>query len=127
MLCVPGVAHYEVLAADPGSWVNGNRGNDFITGAAAGVTYRGGKDDDVLAVSQGDVWGDLGVDTFRGVSGDGYALIQDYTVGEDKIDLSMVQGGSWTNVDNGLKFTDASGDQIMLLVGINDLEQVTLM
>ena len=117
----------EVLAADSGSWVNGNRGNDFITGAAAGVTYRGGKDDDVLAVSQGDVWGDLGVDTFRGVSGDGYALIQDYTVGEDKIDLSMVQGGSWTNVDNGLKFTDASGDQIMLLVGINDLEQVTLM
>ncbi|WP_170953673.1 DUF4347 domain-containing protein [Synechococcus sp. UW179A] len=116
----------EVLAADSGSWVNGNRGNDFITGAAAGVTYRGGKDDDVLAVSQGDVWGDLGIDTFRGVSGDGYALIQDYTVGEDKIDLAMIQGGSWTNVDNGLMFTDLSGDQIMLLLGIKDSEQVTL-
>ncbi len=116
----------QVVGAAFGTSVNGNRGNDFITGVVAGVTYRGGKDNDVLAVSQGDVRGDLGVDTFRGVSGDGYALIQDYTVGEDKIDLSMVQGGSWTNVDNGLMFTDASGDQIMLLVGIKNMEQISL-
>ena len=116
----------EVLGATAGSWVNGNNGNDFITGVVAGVTYRGGKDDDVLAVSQGDVWGDLGVDTFQGVSGDGYALIQDYTVGEDKIDLSLVQRGSWKNVDNGLMFSDTSGDQIMLLTGIISTEVITL-
>ncbi len=116
----------EVLGATTGSRVNGNNGHDFITGVVAGVTYRGGKDNDVLAVSQGDVWGDLGVDTFRGVAGDGYAQIQDYTIGEDRIDLSMVQSGSWTNVDNGLMFTDSSGDQIMLLVGIKTLEQLSL-
>jgi hypothetical protein len=116
----------EVLGAAFGTSVNGNRGNDFITGVVAGVTYRGGKDDDVLAVSQGDAWGDKGFDIFRGVSGDGYAVIQDYTVSEDKIDLSMVQGGSWTNVDNGLMFTDTSGERIMLLVGIKDTEQISL-
>ncbi|KZR79885.1 LVIVD repeat [Synechococcus sp. MIT S9504] len=116
----------EVLGAIEGTFINGNRGNDLITGVAAGVIYRGGKDDDVLAVSQGDAWGDQGFDTFQGVSGDGYALIQDYTVGEDKIDLSMVQGGNWTNSENGLMYTDSSGDQIMLLVGIKNTEQVTL-
>ncbi len=116
----------QVLGAAFGTAVNGNRGNDFITGVVAGVTYRGGKDDDVLAISQGDVWGDLGDDTFRGVSGDGYAVIQDYAVGEDKIDLSMVQGGGWTVVDNGLMFIDSSGDQIMLLIGIYNSDQLSL-
>ena len=116
----------QVLGAAFGTAVNGNRGNDFITGVVAGVTYRGGKDDDFLAVSQGDVWGDLGVDTFQGVSGDGYAVIQDYAVGEDKIDLTMVQGGGWKTVDNGLMFTDDSGDQIMLLIGIDDSDQLSL-
>jgi hypothetical protein len=114
----------EVLGAAFGTSVNGNRGNDFITGVVAGVTYRGGKDDDLLAVSQGDVWGDLGVDTFQGVSGDGYAVVRDYTVGEDKIDLSM--GGSWKAVEDGLMFTDDSGDRIMLLVGIDDSDQLSL-
>ncbi|QNI53720.1 putative secreted protease domain protein [Synechococcus sp. BIOS-E4-1] len=116
----------EVLGAVAGTFVNGNRGNDLITGVVAGVTYRGGKDDDLLAVCQGDVWGDLGVDTFQGVSGDGYAVVRDYTVGEDKIDLSMVQGESWKAVDNGLMLTDSSGDQIMLLVGIESVDQVSL-
>ena len=46
--------------------------------------------------------------------------------GSGYIDLAMVQGGSWTNVDNGLMYTDLSGDQIMLLVGIKNTEQISL-
>ena len=113
----------EVLGATTGSLVNGNNGNDFITGLVAGVTYRGGKDNDVLEVSQGDVWGDLGVDTFRGVSGDGYALIQDYTVGEDRI--QGIAGGSFTETADGLAYGVGS-DQMFILVDITDASQVTV-
>ena len=113
----------EVFGAEEGTSVNGNRGKDFITGNVAGVIYRGGKDNDLLAVSQGDVWGDKGADTFRGVSGDGYAVIQDYTTGEDFVEIETE--GSWSNVGDGLMFTDNSGDQLMLLLGINDVEQVS--
>ena len=115
---------FEVFAAGEGTSVNGNRGEDTITGSISGVIYRGGKDNDILSVSQGEAWGDLGVDIFRGVTGEGYAVIQDYTVGEDLVELAME--GVWSKIESGLMFTDASGDQIMLLVGINDIEQVTL-
>ena len=114
----------EVLAAVSGSSVNGNRGEDAIIGSVAGVTYRGGADADLMLVSQGDVYGDKGADTFRGVKGEGYAVIQDYTIGEDVVDLDMK--GSWSKLESGLMFTDDSGDQIMLLLGISDVEQVTL-
>ena len=113
----------EVFDAEEGTSVNGNRGEDFITGTVASVIYRGGKDNDLLAVSQGDVWGDKGADTFRGVSSDGYAVIQDYTTGEDFVEIETE--GSWSNVGDGLMFTDNSGDQLMLLLGINDVEQVS--
>ena len=113
----------EVFGAEEGTSVNGNRGEDFITGSVAGVIYRGGKDNDLLAVNQGDVWGDKGADTFRGVSGDGYAVIQDYTTGEDFVEIETE--GSWSNVGDGLMFTDDSGDQLMLLLGINDVEEVS--
>ena len=114
----------EVFAATAGTSVNGNLVSDFVTGFVAGVSYRGGKDNDQMVVSQGDVWGDRGVDTFVGVAGDGYAVIQDYTIGEDFIEIAME--GSWSNVGDGLMFTDENGDQIMLLLGIEDAEQVTL-
>ena len=80
-------------------------------------------DNDLLAVSQGDVWGDKDADTFRAVTGDGFAVIQDYTIGEDRVEIEM--DGSWSTVADGLMFTDSSGDQLMLLLGISDLEQVT--
>ena len=115
----------EVYSAISGSSVNGNLGDDYVTGFVAGVVYRGGKDNDMMVVSQGDVWGDKGADTFVGVSGDGYALIQDYTIGEDVVELEM--DGSWSNVGDGLMFTDDNGDQIMLLLGIDDVEQVTVL
>ena len=114
----------EVVAANSGSSVNGNRGEDTIIGSVADVTYRGGKDADLMIVSQGDVYGDKGADTFRGVKGEGYAVIQDYTIGEDLVEIGIQ--GSWSTLDSGLMFTDDSGDQIMLLVGINNIEQVTL-
>ena len=34
--------------------------------------------------------------------------------------------GVWSNVESGLMFMDDSGVQIMLLLGINDVEQVTM-
>ena len=114
----------EVIGAKEGSEINGNKGKDTIAGSA-GITYRGGADDDLIQVSQGDVWGDKDADTFVGVAGDGYAVIQDYTIGEDLIEISM--DGNWSKIESGLMFTDNLGDQIMLLVGINDLEQVTLL
>ena len=113
----------QVFGAEEGTSVNGNRGEDFITGSVAGVIYRGGKDNDTLAVSQGEVWGDKASDTFRGISGEGYAVIQDYTIGEDVVELTM--DGTWSNVGDGLMFTDGLGDQLMLLLGINDVQQVT--
>jgi Ca2+-binding RTX toxin-like protein len=119
-----GSDNIEVFGAEEGTSVNGNMGKDFITGTVAGVIYRGGKDNDLLAVSQGDVWGDKNADTFRAVSGDGFAVIQDYTIGEDMVKIEM--DGSWSNVGDGLMFTDDSGDQLMLLLGISDVEQVTM-
>jgi len=113
----------EVFGSEEGTSVNGNLGEDYLTGTVAGVTYRGGKDNDLFSISQGDVWGDKGADTFRALAGDGFAVIQDYTIGEDLVEIEM--DGSWTNVGDGLMFTDDSGDQLMLLLGINDVEQVT--
>ncbi|MAK15626.1 MAG: hypothetical protein CL860_03020 [Cyanobium sp. MED195] len=114
----------EVFAAEEGTSVNGNLGEDYITGTVAGVIYRGGKENDLLAVSQGNVWGDKGADTFRAVAGDGFAVIKDYTIGEDFIEIEIE--GSWSNVGDGLMFTDENGDQIMLLLGIEDAEQLIL-
>ena len=80
-------------------------------------------DNDLLAISQGDVWGDKDADIFRAVTGDGFAVIQDYTIGEDRVEIEM--DGSWSTVADGLMFIDSSGDQLMLLLGVSDLEQVT--
>ena len=101
--------------------VNGNQGEDFMTGSG-NIVYRGGKDDDVIAVSQGEVYGDKGADTFVGVKGDGYAVIQDYTIGEDMIEIDL--DGAWDQIYGGSMFTDTSGDQILFLVGIDDVQQV---
>ena len=89
------------------------------------MIYRGGKDDDVLAVSQGDVWGDRGRDIFRTTKGEGFAVVQDYASGEDWVQITA--DGSWSNVGNSLLFTDISGDQLLLLVGVEDVEQITLL
>jgi len=113
----------EVIDAVAGSRVNGNQGSDFVSGGVAGVIYRGGADNDILAVSAGTVWGDNGADTFQAIAGEGVAIVQDYTVGEDL--LKGIAGGSFTLTEQGLSY-GVGGDQILLLAGITDASQVTL-
>ena len=115
----------EVFAADFGSSVNGNLGADNVTGSVSGVIYRGVKDGDLLVVSQGDVWGDMGRDVFRTAKGEGFAVVQDYVSGEDWVQVTA--DGSWSNVGNSLLFTDVSGDQLMLVVGVEAVEQITFL
>ena len=50
-------------------------------------------------------------------------MIGDCKSGEDFVELVM--SGTWSNISGGLMFTADSGDQIMLLQGIDRLEQVT--
>jgi len=113
----------EVFSSGAGSWVNGNNGTDFITGSVDGMIYRGGADDDRLAVSAGSVWGDKGADTFQATAGAGVAFIQDYTAGLDKV--QGVAGGGFSLTDQGLAY-GVGGDQMLLLLGITDASQVTV-
>ena len=113
----------EVYGAEAGTQVNGNNGRDFITGYVDGVIYRGGADDDILAVSAGTIWGDKGSDTFQAIAGEGVAIVQDYTAGEDLI--KGIAGGSFTLTEQGLSY-GVGGDQMLLLAGITDASQVTL-
>ena len=112
----------EVFGADSGTWVNGNRGQDVVTGSIDGVIYRGGSENDILQVSAGTVWGDKGADTFQAVAGEGVAIVQDYTLGEDVI--QGISGGAFTATSDGLVY-GVGDDQMLLLAGITDVSQVT--
>ena len=114
---------FEVTGAEAGTWVNGNRGQDLVIGGIDGVTYRGGSENDTLQVSAGNVWGDLGADTFQAMAGQGVAVVQDYTTGEDVI--KGIAGGSFTATADGLVYR-VGNDQMLLLVGISDASQVTV-
>ena len=113
----------EVYGAEAGTQVNGNNGRDFITGYVDDVTYRGGADNDILAVSAGTVWGDKGADTFQAIAGDGVAIVQDFTAGQDL--LQGIAGGGFTLTEQGLSY-GVGDDQMLLLAGITDASQVTL-
>ena len=109
--------------AEAGTWVNGNRGEDIVTGSVDVVTYRGGSENDILQVSAGTVWGDLGADTFQAMAGQGVAIVQDYTAGEDVV--QGIAGGSFTGTADGLVYGVGS-DQMLLFAGITDAFQVTV-
>ena len=113
----------EVIGANAGSFVNGNRGEDIVIGSVDDVTYRGGSENDTLQVSAGKVWGDKGADTFKAVGGAGVAIVEDYTVGEDFV--KGVVGGGFQLTDQGL-FYGTGGDQMLLLLNINEASQVRL-
>ena len=113
----------SVEAAEAGSWVNGNKDNDVITGNVDGVVYRGGSENDTLIVGAGTVWGDKGADTFRAVAGSGVAVVQDYTPGLDFVE--GVSGGSFSSADGGISY-GVGGDEMLLLLGIGDSSQVSL-
>ena len=110
--------------AEAGSKVNGNRDRDVITGGAAGVTFRGGSEDDVLLVSRGSVYGDLGRDTFEAVAGEGAAEIEDFSTDDDFIRIT-VSGGIWTSTESGLQFS--VGEDVHLIIkGIFDLNEINI-
>ena len=113
----------NVTGANTGTQVNGNLGVDVVTGSVANVVYRGGSDNDILRVSAGTVYGDRGQDTFQAVAGAGVAVIKDYTSGQDVI--RGLAGGLFTNTAQGLVYGVGS-DQMLLLAGITDASQVTL-
>ena len=113
----------EVFNTAIGSWVNGNFGADLITGSAGGVTYRGGPGNDIFAVSAGDIWGDKDADTFQATAGAEFATIHDFTVGLDRI--KGVEGGSFSLTNQGVLYS-LGDDQMLLLKGITDVSQVTV-
>lgn len=65
----------------------------------------------------------MGRDTFQAIAGDGVAIIKDYTPGVDQI--QSIAGGNFIPTEQGLAFS-LGGDQMLLLSGINDVSQVTL-
>ncbi|MDB5446681.1 MAG: hypothetical protein JWQ97_1998, partial [Phenylobacterium sp.] len=80
--------------------VNGNKGNDTISGDAAGDTLRGGQGDDLIVGGSGADWlsGDRGHDTltggggadiFHSFAGAGVSVITDFHPGEDRIQLDV--------------------------------------
>ena len=75
-----------------------------------------------MDVSVGNVWGDDGADIFKARAGSGVAIIQDYATGEDSI--QGILGGSLTLTDNGLSY-GVGNDQMLLLMGITDVSQVS--
>ncbi|KZR64523.1 hypothetical protein [Prochlorococcus sp. MIT 1303] len=96
---------------------------DYVTGTIDGVTYRGGADNDILAVSAGTVWGDKGADTFQVIAGAGVSIVQDYIAGEDFV--QSIAGVGFTVTEQGVAY-GVGDDQMLLLAGINDVSQVSL-
>jgi hypothetical protein len=127
-----GLGHYlggsendrlDVFDAEAGSWINGNKGEDTVTGSIEGVTYRGGSENDLLSVSAGNVWGDKGSDIFQAVGGSGVAIVEDYEPGLDFV--QRVSGGIFSSADGGISY-GVGGDQMLLLLGISDSSQVSV-
>ena len=57
------------------------------------------------------------------MAGQGVAVVQDYTTGKDVV--KGIAGGSFTATADGLVYR-VGNDQMLLLVGISDASQVTV-
>ena len=70
----------------------GGDGDDTLIGGNGNDDLEGGEGDDILEGGAGDddLVGGFGADTFKFSSGDGDDVIEDFTPGEDKIDLSAI-------------------------------------
>ena len=73
----------------------GGSGKDRLTGGSGKDRLYGGSGNDVLIGGGGKdrVWGQRGRDTFRVERGDGYMIIEDFTNGQDKIQLGSGSSG----------------------------------
>ena len=110
----------------------GNLGADTLYGGTGADTLFGGKDDDLLIGGDGDdiLYGDLGDDTLTGgaghdtfvmARGGGHDLVTDFSVGQDRIDVTgLVAGGhgeTFSTTAQGLLITFDTGET-MTLAGV---------
>ena len=74
--------------------LEGGAGEDTLIGGNGNDDLDGGDGDDILEGGPGDddLLGGFGADTFKFSSGDGDDVIEDFSPGEDKIDLSGFSG-----------------------------------
>ena len=57
------------------------------------------------------------------IGGNGYARVNDYESGVDFVQLTT--SGSWRLFEEGLMFSDSTGDDQMLLIGLNSADQIS--
>lgn len=114
-----GGAGIDVLLGGTGTdTLNGQGSNDHLEGKGDIDSLFGGEGDDVLIGGSGsdELWGGNGRDTFAWNAGEtGSDSIKDFTLGEDRIDLSdLLQGEEHSsNLTDYIKVS-ASGDSLLI-------------
>ncbi|AXI46498.1 hypothetical protein C1J03_10980 [Sulfitobacter sp. SK012] len=102
--------------------LNGDGGNDTLIGEKGDDTIDGGDNDDFITGGKDDdlMTGGAGADTFVFSNGDGQDIITDFTQGEDKIDLTLLnvwdisQLGIQGSAD-GVRISTGDGNYIELV------------
>lgn len=91
--------------------------NDTLTGGAGADTIYGQEGDDSIAGGAGDDFliGGIGDDTFVLGVGDGSDIIDDFTIGEDRLDVSglLDGGGNPVDVADAIVTSDGQGGSII--------------
>jgi Ca2+-binding RTX toxin-like protein len=103
-----------------GIGINGYGGNDELTGSTKNDSLNGGTGNDILIGGKGNdtLIGGAGSDTFRFDTGSNIDIIQDFTIGADKIEI----GPSILNVNvldySGSALLEFGGGSYALLSGV---------
>ena len=121
--------YYSSLPRDEANAINGNKGNDIITGySGAWALVRGGQGDDYIT-GAGNLYGDNGFDTFA-FPRDGIGIIKDFNVNEDKVyynqQLGELQVSDLANINgrNGLVLTQ--GEATLWLENVFSIDAVQM-